>query len=78
MSTYKDALRQFLDGEETQGALAAQIGKTQASVSRYAAGARFPDVGTARLIDAATNGAVPLSLWQAEAMARIGLGSEAA
>jgi hypothetical protein len=78
MSTYKDALRQYLEGEETQGALANQIGKTQASVSRYVAGVRFPDVATARLIDAATAGAVPFALWQAEAMARIGLGTEAA
>jgi len=78
MDTYRDALKQYLEGEETQGALACQIGKTQASVSRYVAGIRFPDAGTARSIDAATAGRVPIALWQREAMERIGLTSEAA
>lgn len=74
MESYKEALAAYLKSDgSTQAALADAISKTQAAVSRYATGERFPDSKTARDIDEKTNGAVPLTLWQREAAQRIGL-----
>lgn len=74
MQTYKDTLKAYLEPDErTQEALAAKVGVKQASIHRYAAGARFPDAEVARKIDEHTDGAVPFSLWQAEAMSRLGI-----
>jgi DNA-binding transcriptional regulator YdaS (Cro superfamily) len=84
MSSYKDTLRAWLTPPEgsarteaAQTALGAAIGKTQSAVSRYAAGARFPDAETARKIERATQGAVPYSLWQSEALTRLGIADAA-
>lgn len=72
--SYKDALADFLKGEDnTESALAAKIGKSQAAVNRYRNGERFPDADTARAIDASTNGAVPFTVWQAEFLSRSGI-----
>ena len=74
MDIYRAALSQYLDPpERTQEALGAAIGKSQVAISRYVNGERFPDVDTARAIDAATDGAVPLSLWRADAAQRFGI-----
>lgn len=56
-----------------QDELAGKIDRTQVAVSRYVNGARFPDLETARLIDTATEGSVPLSLWQRVALGRLGI-----
>lgn len=61
------------EGENDEARLAVQINRSQAAVNRYRNGKRFPDAETARLIDAATGGAVPFSAWQADFMARAGL-----
>ncbi|WP_231848662.1 helix-turn-helix domain-containing protein [Sphingobium sp. SYK-6] len=74
MSTYQSLIRAFVDDEaNSQLALAAEIGKSQAAVNRYANGLRFPDAETARAIERATGGQVPFSAWQQEAAARIGI-----
>lgn len=73
MDSYSDALKAHLDSEARQGDFAAKIGRSQASVSRYAASARFPDAETARQIDKASEGAVPFALWQSEALQRMGI-----
>lgn len=73
MSTYAPALKSFLENGVLHAALADKIGKTQASVTRYANGDRFPDADTARQIEAATGGKVPFSLWRAEFEQRSGL-----
>lgn len=73
MSNYAPALRAYLSLGVTHADLAAKISKTQASVTRYASGDRFPDADTARQIDEATGGAVPFALWQADFMARSGI-----
>jgi transcriptional regulator with XRE-family HTH domain len=73
MQTYKEALAEHLKGYARQEEFAAKINKPQGTVSRYATGARFPDAEMAREIEKASDGAVPFSLWQAEALAKIGL-----
>ncbi|MDH7973710.1 hypothetical protein QH494_16075 [Sphingomonas sp. AR_OL41] len=74
MSEYHSTLAAYLNADANkQSVLAVAIGKSQAAVSRYAGGTRWPDLETARAIDASTGGAVPLSLWQIEAARRIGL-----
>lgn len=78
MSTYKDSLAAFLNKDEnTESALAGEIGRTQAAVNRYRNGERFPDAETARLIDEKTKGEVPFDVWRAEFMARSGLDAAA-
>lgn len=79
MSTYAQALAAYLGSpERTQAALATALRTSQPAVHRWAQGHRFPDRDTAERIEAATNGAVPFALWQAEAARRIGLTSEQA
>jgi transcriptional regulator with XRE-family HTH domain len=74
MQTYANTLDAYLKRPDvTQQSLADAIGKTQPAVHRYCEGDRFPDADTARKIEAATGGAVPFSLWQAEFLARSGL-----
>jgi transcriptional regulator with XRE-family HTH domain len=78
MSTYATALKAYLDRAENKEAdLAAVIEKTQPAVNRYRKGERFPDAATARLIDEATNGEVPFTLWQTEFLTRSGIGEAA-
>jgi hypothetical protein len=74
MSKFQHSLTEWLaiDGN-TQNGLGAAIGVTQVAIHRYAAGSRFPDVDTARKIDAATAGAVPFSDWQADFLERSGI-----
>jgi transcriptional regulator with XRE-family HTH domain len=75
---YATALEQYLaDNPVTQEALASRINITQAAISRYANGRRVPDSETARLIDDATAGAVPFSLWQSVIIDRLGIGEAA-
>ena len=74
MNHYATALSAYLaPGERTQEELAAKIKRTQAAVNRYANGVRFPDADTARAIERETSGAVPFSIWQSVALARLGI-----
>lgn len=74
MQTYSDILSAYLaEAGETQGEFAARVETTQASINRYRKGERFPNAEMARLIDQATQGAVPFAVWQAEFMAKSGL-----
>jgi transcriptional regulator with XRE-family HTH domain len=71
--TYQQTLSAYLATTGTaQAELAAAIGKTQGSVSRYANG-RFPDADTARLIDKHTGGQVPFEVWQREYLSNAGI-----
>ena len=74
MDSYSDRLKAYLEGQPKQDDFAARIKKSQPSVSRYASGDRFPDAETARVIDEASGGAVPFTLWQEEALRKLGLG----
>lgn len=75
---YASALSKFLEDEKvSQEAFAEKINRTQAAVSRYATGERLPNAQIARDIDAATDGNVPFSVWQAVAMQRLGIGEAA-
>lgn len=78
MNDYASALKAYLEQpDRSQKALADAIGTSQPSVARYARGERFPEnVELARKIDAATDGEVPLGLWQRVAMARLGITDE--
>lgn len=74
MDTYQAALAEYLKPDtRKQADLAEAIGKSQAAVSRYATGERFPAAPTARDIDRVSGGAVPFELWQREAAQRIGI-----
>lgn len=75
MSIYSEALAAYLRSADagTQSDLAARAGTTQAAVSRYATGKRFPDHKIAAELDRATNGQVPLSLWRVVAAEKAGL-----
>lgn len=77
MDSYSTRLKAYLAGEPRQDVFASKIGKSQAAVSRYAAALRFPDADTARDIESASDGAVPFSLWQEEALRRLGIGEAA-
>lgn len=74
MSTYRAALQAHLatDGN-TQAKLAATAGITQAAISRYVTGDRFPDKEMAQKIDLATAGEVSVAIWREEAARRLGL-----
>jgi predicted transcriptional regulator len=74
MDSYRTALAEYLKPDtRKQAELAVALGKSQAAVSRYATGARFPRSTTAKDIDRITGGAVPFELWQAEAAQRFGI-----
>lgn len=74
MNDYAAALARYLEAKgNNQAELAEQARTTQASISRYATGVRFPSRETAELIDQATSGQVPLSLWIAAATKKFGL-----
>ena len=72
MTPYSQALKAYLEHEK-QADLADKALTTQASISRYATGERFPSREIAELIDKATEGKVPLALWIGEATKRFGL-----
>jgi DNA-binding transcriptional regulator YdaS (Cro superfamily) len=79
MNPYASSLAAYLAPDDrAQAALAAAIESTQASVSRYARGKRFPDSKTALAIDRATGGLVPFVLWQSVASRRLGISPESA
>lgn len=74
MSIYQQRLADFLSRDENaESALAAKVGRSQASVNRYRNGRRFPDAETARLIEAHTGGEVAFALWQSEFLTRSGI-----
>lgn len=75
MSIYSEALEAYLNsaGAKKQADLAEEAGCTQAAISRYSNGRRFPDAKVAAEIDRATDGKVPLSLWRIVAAERAGL-----
>lgn len=70
--TYTETLAAFV-AETTQAKFATDAGITQASVSRYLAGERFPNRDAAEKIERASDGKVPLALWQLEAAHRYGI-----
>lgn len=78
MSIYSDALNAYLDrrGEAgpTQSDFAAEVGCTQAAISRYASGLRLPPRSLAELIERKSEGRVPLTLWRIVAAEKAGLG----
>jgi transcriptional regulator with XRE-family HTH domain len=80
MNIYARALEAYLNrpNAPNQNELAERSGTTQASISRYATGERFPDVETAKRISGATNDEVPLDTWRRVAAERAGLGDLAA
>lgn len=74
MDAYSTALKHYLETPGVkQDTLAEAIGCKQPTVHRYAAGDRFPNSQTARLIDQATGGIVSFALWQSVAMKRLGI-----
>ena len=75
MTIYSEALRTYLgaDGDLRQEAFAQRAGCTQAAISRYAAGGRFPDRQIAEKIERASGGSVPMTLWRVVAAERAGL-----
>ena len=74
MSDYSEALSRYLDEKgNNQAELATAVGTSQASISRYAADARFPSRELAAAIDRATAGRVPVSLWISTATKKFGL-----
>lgn len=75
MSIYATALRAYLDspGALNQNDLADRADCTQAAISRYAKGKRFPDAKTAARISEATKGEVPFDTWRQVAAERAGL-----
>lgn len=78
MDRFRTSLKSYLARPEVkQEDLASLVGKSQAALSRYATGARFPDRQTAALIDLHTHGAVSLSDWELDALARLGISAPA-
>lgn len=74
MQTYAEALSAYLDQPENKVTdLAERVGTQQPNITRYRAGERFPNAEMARLIDTATGGQVPFSLWHSEFLAKSGL-----
>lgn len=75
MSIYSEALAAYLNsnGALKQSDLASEAGCTQAAISRYATGKRFPDHKLAAEIDRATEGRVSVSLWRVVAAEKAGL-----
>lgn len=75
MSIYARALSAYLAsaGAMNQSDLAERAKCTQAAISRYANGERFPNSETASLIDEATGGMVPFDTWREVAAKRAGL-----
>lgn len=77
MLTYAETLKAYLDKPENKVTdLADKVDTHQPNITRYASGERFPNAEMARLIDTATDGEVPFSLWQAEFMRKAGIGDE--
>jgi transcriptional regulator with XRE-family HTH domain len=76
MDSYSDKLKAYLETAK-QDEIASQWGCTQPTISRYERGERFPNREMARKIDEKTNGALPFSLWEAEALKRLGFGEAA-
>lgn len=75
MSIYAKALASYLesDGALNQNDLAEKADCTQAAISRYATGKRFPDARTAERISKATRDLVPFNTWRQVAAERAGL-----
>lgn len=76
MDAYQTALATYLAGT-SQGALAAAAETSQANISRYLGG-RLPSREIAERIDRATNGAVPVAIWQLVMAERVGITGQAA
>ena len=75
MNIYAKALGRYLESSDAlnQQDLAEKADCTQAAISRYARGKRFPDSKTAAAIDKATGGAVSFDTWRTVAAERAGL-----
>lgn len=75
MNIYAKALEAYLKLPDAlnQNDLAEKAGCTQAAISRYATGKRFPDAATAQGISEATADRVPFSTWRQVAAERAGL-----
>jgi transcriptional regulator with XRE-family HTH domain len=72
MNAYAVALTAYLK-EARQADLGGAVGVTQATISRYASGERFPPREFADKVDEITEGKVPVAVWIAAAAKRFGL-----
>jgi transcriptional regulator with XRE-family HTH domain len=72
MNAYAVALTAYLK-EGRQADLAEAAGVTQATISRYASGDRFPSREFADKVEAFTEGKVPVAVWIAAAAKKFGL-----
>jgi transcriptional regulator with XRE-family HTH domain len=77
MDAYRAALQAYL-ATSSQRALADSADTSQANISRYLAGERFPSREIAERIDAATGGSVPFAIWQIVMAERVGITGQAA
>lgn len=75
MNIYANALAAYLNSPDAlnQSDLAERACCTQAAISRYSTGDRFPDAETARRIHDATDGKVDFDKWREVAAKRAGL-----
>lgn len=75
MNIYSEALDTYLKRADAkkQVELAEAAECTQAAISRYRTGKRFPDSQTAAALDGATGGLVSFTLWRAVAAERAGI-----
>lgn len=72
MNAYAEALTAYLK-EARQIDVADAVGCTQATISRYASGERFPPREFADKVDAITDGRVSVAIWIAVAAKKFGL-----
>jgi transcriptional regulator with XRE-family HTH domain len=71
---YSEALAAFLKSSKiSQAKFARQVGCSQPTIFHYTTGGRFPAKETARKIELASDGRVPISLWQMIAVERAGI-----
>lgn len=71
---YAEALAAFLQSTGTsQAKFAELIGCSQPHVFHFSKGTRFPRKEMARKIELATDGRVPINLWQITAIDRAGI-----
>lgn len=71
---YAEALAAFLKSTGTsQAKFASLVGCSQPTVFHYTTGGRFPTKETARRIELASDGRVPINLWQIAAIDRAGI-----
>ena len=71
---YAEALAAFLKSSGlSQAKFARSVGCSQPTIFHYTTGGRFPAKETARRIELASDGRVPIALWQMTAVERAGI-----